>query len=135
MLKALLKGTLSAIAIRLLDNYRRMSMQLLKIEVAKAYLHGIRVARLSAIGLMGLGLLIALIAVGVLLLHAGLFILLPWSLAAKAVLSMVLGLVYIMLGAGALRMAMDEKAWMTKSGATDMLKDALSQTPDRASHP
>ena len=48
MLKALLKGTLSAIAIRLLDNYRRMSMQLLKIEVAKAYLHGIRVARLSA---------------------------------------------------------------------------------------
>lgn len=125
MFNFLFKGTLLTIAIRLLDNYRRLSLQLLKIQVAKSYLHGVRLARLSVIGLMGLGLIVALIALGVLLLHAGLFILLPWSLAAKAGLGMVLGLVYVILGGVALRMAVDEKTWLAKSGAVDMLEDAL----------
>ena len=128
MFKFLFKGTLLAIAIRLLDTYRRLSIQLLKVEVAKSYLHGVRLARLSAIGLMRMGLYIALIALGVLLLHAGLFILLPWSLAAKAVLGMILGLVYAILGGVALRMALDEGAWLSKSGAADMLKDALARS-------
>ena len=37
MLKHLLKGILSVIAIKLLDDYRRFSIQLLKIEAVKTY--------------------------------------------------------------------------------------------------
>ena len=98
MFKYLIKGLLAGMAIKLLDNYRHLSIQLLKIEAAKCYLHGVQMARLSAIGLMRMGLVIALICVGVLLFHAGLFILLPWTVEAKAVLGMILGLAYVVIG-------------------------------------
>ena len=128
MLNDLIKGLLSGIAIKLLDNYRRLSVQMLKIEAAKSYLHGVRMARLSAIGLMRLGLVIALIGIGVLLLHAGLFILLPWSAEAKAILAMFLGMAYVAIGCVALCAAMDEKTWMEKSGAAEMIEDATRQS-------
>ena len=125
MFKNLVKGILSALAIKLLDNYRRLSLQLLKIEAAKCYLRGVQMARLSAMGLMCMGLMIGLVCLGALLFHVGLFIVLPWCVEAKAVLGMVLGLVYIGIGGVALRAALDEKTWMDKSGATEMLKDAI----------
>jgi hypothetical protein len=128
MLKYLLNGILSGIAVKLLDNYRRLSIQLLKIEAAKSYLHGVQMARLSAIGLMRMGLEIGLICVGVLLFHAGLFILLPWTIGAKAVLGMCLGVAYVVIGGVALHAAMDERTWMKKSGAAEMLEEATGQS-------
>ena len=128
MFKALIKGLLAGVAITLLGTCRRLSIQLLKIETAKCYLHGVQMARLSALGLMGMGLVIGLICVGVLLLHAGLFILLPWSAEAKALLGMFLGLTYLIIGVVALRAAMDERTWMEKSGATEMLRRATGQS-------
>lgn len=126
MFKYLMKGLLAAIGIKLLDNYRRLSVQLLKIEAARCYVHGVQMARMSALGLMWIGFLIALIGVGALLFHAGLFILLPGSLEVKAAIAMVLGLVYVALGWVALRAALDEKTWMEKSGAAKMLQDATA---------
>jgi hypothetical protein len=128
MIKSLLKGILSAIAIKLLVNKRRLSVQLLRIEAAKSYLHAVRVARLSAIGLLRMGLVIGLICVGALLFHAGLFILLPWTVKARAVLGMLLGLAYVLIGGFALRVAMDEKTWMEKSGVAEMLEKATGQS-------
>jgi hypothetical protein len=128
MFKYLIKGLLAGMAIKLLDNYRHLSIQLLKIEAAKYYLHGVQRARLSAIGLMRMGLVISLICVGALLLHAGLFILLPWTAEAKAVLGMILGLAYVVIGGVALRAAMDERTWMEKSGAAKMLEEATGQS-------
>ena len=66
--------------------------------------------------------------VGVLLLHAGLFILLPWTVEAKAVLGMFLGLAYVVIGGVALHVAMDEKTWMEKSGAAEMLEEAIGRS-------
>ena len=127
MFKYPIKGLLAGIAINLLDNCRHLSVQVLKIEVAKCYLHGVQMARLSAIGLMGMRLIIALICFGVLLFHAGLFVLLPWTVEAKAALGMFLGLAYVVIGGVVLRAAMDERTWMEKSGAAEMLKEATDQ--------
>ena len=127
MLKYLLRGILSGIAVKLLDNYRRLSVQLFKIEAAKSYLHGVRMARLSAIGLMSMGLVIALICIGAVLFHVGLFVLLPWSVETKAILAIGLGLAYMVIGGVALRAAMNERRWMEKSGAAEMLADATRQ--------
>jgi hypothetical protein len=127
MVKNLLKGILASFAAKLLDNYRRLSVQLLKIEAAKSYLHGVQMARLSAIGLMRMGLEIGLICVGVLLFHAGLFILLPWTVEIKAVLGMLLGVAYVVIGVVALHASMDEKTWMEKSGADELLEEAMDQ--------
>jgi hypothetical protein len=123
MFNYLIKGVLSAIAVSLLENYRHLSIRLLKIEAAKSYLYGVRTARLSAMGLVRVGLMIGLICIGVLLLHAGLFVLLPWTWKAKALFAMSLGVAYVVIGGVTLRAAMDEKTWMEKSGAAEMLKE------------
>ena len=128
MFKCLTKGLLAGIAIKLLDNCRHLSIQVLKIEVAQCYLHGVRIARLSAIGLMWMGLVISLIGVGVLLFHAGLFILLPWTVEAEAVLAMFLGLAYVAIGCVVLHAAMNEKTWTEKSGVAEMLEEAIGQS-------
>ncbi|OGV69456.1 MAG: hypothetical protein A2283_16350 [Lentisphaerae bacterium RIFOXYA12_FULL_48_11] len=130
MLKDLIKGLLAGIAIKLLDNYRHLSIKLFKIEAAKSYLQSVQIARLSALGLMQLGLVIALICLGTVLFHAGLFTLLPWTVKAKALLGMFLGLAYVISGSVALGAAMNEKIWMEKSGATKMLEEATSQSKE-----
>ena len=125
MFKHLFKGVLAGLAIKLLDEYRCMSLHLLKIEAAKCYLQGVAMARRAAIGLIQMWLFTVLIGLGLLLLHAGLFVLLPWSVEVKAILGMCLGAIYVVIGGWALRAAMDEKLWLRQSGATEMLEDAL----------
>ena len=132
MLKHLFKGVLAGMAIKLLDNYRCLSLQLLKIESATCYLRGVAMARRSAIGLIRMGLLTVLIGLGLLLLHAGLFILLPWSVQAKAILGICLGIGYVLLGGWGLWRAMDAKAWMIKSGAIELMEDAIGKPKARA---
>lgn len=129
MIKCLFNGLVSGLAAALLGNYRRLSIQLLKIEVTKSYVQGVRMVRVSVIGLILMGLIIALMCIGMVLFHVGLFVLLPWSVKTKALLGMILGLVYMGLGAVALRAATDEKTWMEKSGATAMLDDAIRASP------
>lgn len=109
-------------AIKFLGAYRCLSLQLLRIDFTKAYLHGVRLVRLSAIGLMSLGLIIAMMCVGALLVHVGLFILLRWTLGAKAILAAVLGLAYMGISGAVLRAAVNERTWMEKSGASRMLQ-------------
>lgn len=128
MLNNLLKRFFSAMALKLLDHYRHLSVQLLKIEATKGYLQGVRLARLSALGLLGLGLLIMLAGLGLLLFHVGVFILLPWTVDAKAVLAIILGLAYMVIGGLTLCSAMSEKTWMKKSGATEMLNEATGRS-------
>jgi ABC-type proline/glycine betaine transport system permease subunit len=130
MFKDLTKGFLVGIAIHMLDKSRYLSVQLLKIEAAKFCLHGLRIARSSALGLMRLGLLIGLIGLGMVLFHAGLFILLPWTLAVRAALAMLLGLVYVAIGSIMLHLAMAEKTWMDNSGVTELLEKATGR-PNR----
>ena len=127
MFKYLIKGMLTGIAVKLLGNYRSLSIHLLKIEAVKRYLHGVRMAREASLSLVWVGLLIALMFLGALLLHAGLFILLPWSVEAKAGLAMILGFAYVLIGVFALLSVMSEKAWLEKSGAAELLKKVAGQ--------
>ena len=127
MFKHVVKGLLAGMAVKLPDRYRRLSIQLLKIEAAKGYSHGMRMARMAAIGMMCMGLFAAMIGAGVLLVHAGLFILLPWSVEAKAILGISLGVTYGVIGGIALRAAMSERTWLEKSGAATMLDEATAR--------
>lgn len=128
MFKDLFKSVLSAVAVKVLSHYRHLSIRLLKIEAAKSYLHGVRLARLSALGLLQMVLVTGLICIGAVLFHVGLFLLLPWTVTAKAVLGLLLGAAYMVIGGLALRAAMDERTWMDKTGATEILDDAISKS-------
>jgi hypothetical protein len=129
MIKYLLTGTATAVAIKLLRRYRQMALQLLQMEGVKCYLHGVRVVRLTVLHVMRMVLLLTLLGLGAVLFHAGLFCLLPWSWEVKAVLAMVLGAGYICAGVLALYVAMSEKCWMEKTGALQMLEKAA--LPDK----
>jgi len=122
MLNYLLRGVLATVAVTVLDRYRQLSGDLLRVETAKGYLHGVRLARRSAIGLVKMGLLTGLICLGALLVHAGLFFLLPWGVKAKALIGLALGAAYMAAGLLALRAAMAERTWVETSGAADLLK-------------
>lgn len=128
MFKNIIKGLLAGITIKLMDNWRRVSLQLLKIEAAKIYLHGVQMARWSMISLMRMGLAIGLIGVGMLLFHAALFILLPWTVESKAILGLFLGLAYAAIGYVTLRANINEKTWMEKSHVAEILEEAAGQS-------
>jgi hypothetical protein len=127
----LFKGALAVVVFKLLNNYRQLSLHLFRIEATRCYLRGVQMARQAVISVMCVGLLMALIGLGVLLLHVGLFILLPGSLATKAILGMSLGLVYVVIGVFALRAALNEKTWMEKSGAAAMLNEATESNESK----
>lgn len=129
MINLLLKGYLATMAVKLLNNYRHLSAQFFHIEATKTYLQGVRMARLLTMRLIWMGLLTGLICVGVLLIHVGLFILLPCSLEMKALLGLFLGFSYTFAGIIAFILCMDEKRWMRQSGATEMLQEATAQNP------
>ena len=128
MFKNIIKGLVAGITIKLMDNWRRLSLQLLKIEAAKFYLQGVQMARWSMISLMRMGLAIGLIGVGMLLFHAGLFILLPWTVESKAVLGLFLGLAYAAIGYVTLHANINEKTWMEKSRVAEILEEATDQS-------
>lgn len=127
MIKKLLKGMLSSIAVGVMADYRRLSVQLLKAEAAKSYLQVVRTARMLTICRIQVALTIALILLGALLFHVGLFILLPWTLKAKAILGMGLGLGYVIWGVVQLRTITDEALWVEKSGVAKMLADVAGE--------
>ena len=123
MVKQLLQGVQAAIALVVLDRYRCLSVELIKIEAARSYVRGVQVARSAALGLLQVRLILALIVFGVLLAHAGLFVLLPWTLQGKAILGLALGLSYVAIGCVVLYAAMKESAWLEKSGVTRLLNE------------
>ncbi len=125
MINFLFKGYLATMMVKLLNNYRHLSTQFFQIEATKTYLQGVRMARLLTLHLMWMGFLIGLICFGVLLIHFGLFILLPCSLETKALLGLMLGFSYTLAGIVALVVCMDEKRWMKQSGATNMIAETI----------
>jgi hypothetical protein len=129
MLNLLVKGYLATMAVKLLNNYRHLSAQFLQIEATKSYLHGVRLARLLTLRLLWMGLIISLICFGVMLIHVGIFLLLPCPLETKVLLGLILGLFYTVTGIVLLIVCMDEKRWMKQSGATAMLQEATRQNP------
>ncbi|MCE9614455.1 MAG: hypothetical protein K8T26_09275 [Lentisphaerae bacterium] len=129
MLKFLIRGLQAGLVVKLLADYRRATTDLLRIEATACYVRGVQLARLSALGLLQIVLMVGLLGLGVLMFHIGLFILLPWSMAAKALLGMILGGGYIAAGWVALRAAFQEQAWMDKSGVTELLRKASRRLP------
>ena len=111
-------------AVRLIDHYRQLTLQLLKIEALKCYLHALQLARVSVLSMMGIGLLTSMMGLGVLLIHVCAFILLPWSVETKATIGLCLGLTYLILGSIILGVIMREKTWMRMSGAEQWMKEA-----------
>lgn len=110
-----------------LKSYRRLSLDLLKIEAALLYVRGVGIARQILLGGVALALLIALAVVGFLLLHLGIYALVPAPLNAMILTG--LGAFYLIAALLTLRWAFAEKTWMKYSQANEMVAKAIQKRP------
>jgi hypothetical protein len=101
-------GFISALFRRLLGRVQDM----LQIEAAAVYVAGVRKAHQAFIVLLGLAVSLLLALSGFVLIHVALFVWLPWSLPVKALVLLVLGVVYLGGGLVVVLGLSSDRAWM-----------------------
>jgi len=84
----------------------------LETEAALLYVAGVRKAREAFIALLLAVLFLLLMMTGFLLMHVALFLWLPWSLPARAIVLLVLGAIYFGGGLAVLSAIASERAWV-----------------------
>ena len=85
---------------------------ILQIEATAVYVAGVRKARQAFVALLGLALFLLLALSGFVLIHVALFAWLPWSLPAKALILLVLGVIYLGGGGAVVLGISSERTWM-----------------------
>jgi urease accessory protein UreF len=129
MFSRLLKGLATAAAFWFMNRYRRLSINLVKIEAATYYIKAIQSGRQGFRSALLVWLAVFFFALGVVLLHAGLFAwLYLWfqSLKAVAIGLLVLGGIYTIVILLIARSALSEEAWM-KFFKADKLVEELTK--------
>lgn len=131
MLSRLLKGLATAAAFWFVNRYRRLSVDLVKIEAATWYIKAIQSGRQGFLSALLVWLGIFFFALGVVLLHASLFVgLYLWfqSLTAVAIGLLVLGGVYVIVILLVARFFLSEDAWMKFFKADKLVEDLTKKT-------
>lgn len=98
----------------------------LETEAALLYVAGVRKTREAFIALLLAILVLLLMMVGFLLVHVALFLWLPWSLPAQALVLLLLGTAYFGGGLAVLSTIASERAWV-KFGKVDKLVARLQR--------
>lgn len=126
MFNQLIKGLVTAVAFWLVNRYRRISIDLVKIEAATYYIKAIQSGRQGFLSALLVWLVIFFFALGVVLLHASLFIgLYLWfqSLTAVAIGLLVLGGIYVIVILLIASWILSEEAWMKFFKADKLVED------------
>jgi hypothetical protein len=101
-------GIISALFSRWIDGV----LDCLKTEAATVYVAGVRKARQAVIALLGLAVCLLLALSGFVFIHVALFAWLPWSLPTKALVLLILGVVYLGGGLAVVLGLISDRAWM-----------------------
>ncbi|HAR98928.1 MAG TPA: hypothetical protein DCS11_08570 [Syntrophus sp. (in: bacteria)] len=105
-------GFLCGLLSTLFGGWSNRLMGSLEAEAAVLYVGGVRKAREAFIALLIAGLFLLLLMIGFLLVHVALFLWLPWSLTARALVLLVLGVVYFGSGLAVVIALTSQRAWM-----------------------
>lgn len=128
MSNRLLNNLLAAGAFWLVGRYRRISLDVLKIKAAAVYIRAIQGTRRGVLAAAAAWLGIFFFALGLLLLHAGLFMwvyLWSGSLRTVALAIVILGAVYALVVLVALCHFLSEENWLKMFGADKMVDDLV----------
>jgi hypothetical protein len=101
-------GIISALFGQLLGRVQ----DILHVEAAVVYVAGVRKARQAFIALLGLAVFLMLALGGFVLVHVALFAWLPWSTPVKALILLILGMVYLGGGLAVVLGISSDQAWM-----------------------
>jgi len=123
-MKRILGTIVEGVAVWLFKQYRRASLDLVKIQAAMCYVRGVQSARQAFMAGLLLAFCLLLGGCGFVLFHIGLFLIFPWPWSA--VVLMALGTLYMVAVFLALRWLCAEKTWMKFSKA-DKIVDAAAR--------
>ena len=108
----------------LIESYIRSIIDLLKIEVAIAYLKIIKGTRRFFVILALLLFATVVFACGFLIIPIALLLFMPWEPQTKAIVGIVIGALYILLPVIIVSALLSEKRWVRMSGVEKILRDA-----------
>jgi hypothetical protein len=124
-MNGIFKTVLSGVVAWVVGQYRRTWLDLLQIEGAMLYLRGVQVARGVCRCVLAMLMFLFLALIGFILVHVGLFVLLPRPV--NAIVLLALGLVYIILGLCGIRRLTSDACWMQITQA-DRCMDFVEKT-------
>jgi hypothetical protein len=112
---------LSGLISTLFGRWRDSVLGGVEMKAAALYATGVRKARGAFIALLLAILFLLLLMSGFLLIHVALFLWLPWSLKARALALLLLGVVYFIGGLAVVVSISSERAWMRYTGVDRLL--------------
>lgn len=116
-MKSFFSDIISGLVLWLLRRYRTLSVELLKLRAVIWYVQGVRTARKLFLSFMSLALCLMLAGGGFILLHVGLYKVLPPP--ANALTLLILGAIYMIVAMAVLCVACSERTWMKASCAAE----------------
>ena len=120
---------LLALALRLARRQQRSTLHLARIRCAEGYVKGVRSVRRGVMAYLGLCLLRFVLGFGLVLLHAGLLLYLPWGLREKGLLLLGLGGIYMIVALAVFCGLLAQRTWMTASRADEAVRRAIRNQP------
>ena len=115
---------MAAAGMGLINSYRRLSVDLLKIRAATVYIRAVQTARRWWIGALQLAGVLLLLAAGFVMIHVGFFLWAPWAPATKGLILLALGLLYMGLALAVIFKLCSEKTWLEGSQANKLVESA-----------
>ena len=101
-------GIISALFGRWIDD----ALDFLRTEAAALYVAGVRKVRRAFVAVLGLALAMLLALGGFVFIHVAIFAWLPWSLPAKALVLLALGVVYLGAGLAVVIVISSDRSWL-----------------------
>jgi len=101
-------GIISALFGRWIDGV----LDAMRTEAAAVYVAGVRKARRAFVALLSVAVFLLLALSGFVLVHVALFAWLPWSLPVKALILLILGVVYLSGGVAVVLGLSSDRTWM-----------------------
>lgn len=124
-MNGLFKTLVSGVVAWVVGQYRRRWLDLLRLEGAMLYLRGVQVARDVCRSVVAVLVFLFLALAGFILVHVGLFALLPPPV--NAIVLLALGLTYLIAGLCGIR-RLTSDAWWMKMTQVDRCMDFVEKT-------
>jgi hypothetical protein len=126
-----IKGIAVTMASNLLKILQGTLIRSLKIEALKLYVRMVGMARSLSIYYLTCVAMLLLAMLAFIMIHAGILILLPCSLAAKGWIILILGIIYGVISCIVIASMCSEKYWLDMTNASNMINDIVRNEGDK----
>lgn len=121
MMNRIIKGAASAVAVWLMRNYEKTSIDLIKIRAVAAYVKAVAGARYAVMGVLGMLVLTAMLVLSFLMANIAFFCLLIKSEHGRMLAIFIASVVYFLICLIAVVAGTSEKLWMRVSRANRLV--------------